>query len=671
MTTQDNTDKSSRFFDGFAVAGTWEPVMQRLRMGSAPADWRERYEEEFDEEWVRSLAERGVTMLMLFYSKGFGPQTETPLREQGKQLADLAHKYGMMACAYLSDTVMLETFSLEEPDVVNWLQVNAYGDPIHYGGDQTHRRRGCFNNPQWRAYQKGMIKRAHDDGFEATQPDNDIWWPEPDGCRCQHCRDRFRQFVKERYPTAEESIDRFGLPTLDAVDPPVYSNWFKPYDLDGIRNPMIQEWIRFRCHSIQDFRRELWEFAQAECPGMSVLMPSSGITNRNMPWLHGEDHNLTVGITPTWSTEEPLPCVYDEPTGVLGCKIRSMRLARRTGTIMMHNAYVAHEGPAKPEAMLAEGLAFNQGALGGVAAFHWGSKLWPEYNSTYLSFLKEHRELLTHVDGMAEVALLRSSATLAFEGIAVRTCTTLMEQLLIQSNVIFELILDRHLDALDRYRVLVLPGMTCTSDANAAKIAQWVAAGGRLLATDAASTKDEWRRARPYPALAEVFGWPTDGEIGGCGPVQCFCTYGKGLAAYVPKIEFDLGEPDADNQFYKAYKWNRWRLPENSVEILSLLRQLGYDQLLMTFPRWVACELVKPQRAPGVVLHAVNYRKDSRIGRSVVSLRRPEDWGRVDCVALSPEWDGVRALAAGVTEDRVEIATPEFEHHCLLHIKPG
>ena len=83
-----------------------------------------------------------------------------------------------------------------------------------------HRRRGCFNNPKWRAYQKRMIRYAFEDGYDAVQPDNDIWWPEPDGCRCEVCRRGFQEFLKTCYPTAEAAMERFGLPSLDAVEPP-------------------------------------------------------------------------------------------------------------------------------------------------------------------------------------------------------------------------------------------------------------------------------------------------------------------------------------------------------------------------------------------------------------------------------------------------------------------
>lgn len=660
-------DHRAWYFDGMATAGSWESILQRLRMGSAPADWMEQSERELDEPWIEFLASRGVTALMCFYSKGFGPETEAPVRENGRRLAELGHKHGMKAIAYLSDTVMLETFSLEEPDVLNWLQVNQDGEPVHYGGDQTHRRRGCFNNPHWRAYMKRMIKLARDDGFDGSQPDNDIWWPEPDSCRCAVCRDKFRQFLKERFPTPEASIERLGLPSLDAVEPPLYSVWFRPWDQDAIRNPMIQEWIWFRSESIADFRRELWDYVRTECPGMELFLPSSGVTARNMAWLHGEDHNRTTGIMPNTCTEEPLPCVYDPEADALGSKIRSMRLARRCGSIMMHNAYLAHEGPAKAEAMLGEGLAFNQGALGGVTAFHWGHHDWPDATDRYLQFLGEHRDLLTHVGSMAEVAVWHSAATFAFDGLRQRMCAILMEQALIQHDVIFDIILDRHLDELDRYKLLILPGSTCMTDEQAKAIVGWVESGGSVLATDGASSKDAWRRERPRPALAELFGW--DGEAkGGRQFVQVFREFGKGRAAYIPNVEANLGDPQADNQFYKTYHWDRWRLPDNTAEILATVRALGYDQLATSFPRWVVCELTRLTRLPGIALHMLNYRKGVGVGSGSVSVRLPEGWAGAMVELFSPEWDGGRPLECAISDGRIQMLTPQFDSYCVAHI---
>jgi hypothetical protein len=591
----------------------------------------------------------------------------------------MAHRHGMKAIAYLSDTVILETFSLEEPDVVRWLQQNGEGKPVHYGSDQTHRRRGCFNNPDWRAYVKRMIRLAFEDGFDGTQPDNNIWWPEPDGCRCHVCKPRFREFVQQRYPTAEASLNRFGLPSLDAVEPPLYSVWFQPWSLDAIRNPLFQEWAAFRSASIAEFRRETWEFVKAECPGMQLFMPSSGITARNMAWLHGEDHNLTTGIMPSVCTEEPLPCVYNAETDALGSKIRSMRLCRRCGSVMMHNAYLSHEGPAKAEAMLGEGLAFNQGTVGGVAEFHWGKHDWPEVTDRYVRFLRERPALLTHVDGMAKVAVWHSSATFALDGLRQRMCAILMEQVLIQHNVIFDIILDRHLEDLSRYRLLVLPGTTCMSDEQADLIACWVHAGGSLLVTDGASTRDEWRRERPWPALAEVFGWPglssvpagerpTQAAAASKPPTHTFRRHGRGMAAYIPAIEFDLGEPQPDNQFYKAYHWDRWTLPKNSSELLAVIRRLGYDQLLTTLPRWVVCELTRPTRLPGIVLHILSYRKGVGVGAANVSLRLPDGWRQAEVKAVSPEWEGEKGVESVVARGRIEIITPAFDSYCVLHV---
>ena len=40
-----------------------------------------------------------------------------------------------------------------------------------------------------------------------------------------------------------------------------------------------------------------------------------------------------------------------------------MRAARRAGTILVHHAWLPHQAPSKLEALLAEGLAFNQGNI--------------------------------------------------------------------------------------------------------------------------------------------------------------------------------------------------------------------------------------------------------------------------------------------------------------------
>jgi hypothetical protein len=89
----------------------------------------------------------------------------------------------------------------------DWRQVGRDGKPLPswYGGDYQP---ACMNNPDWRRYQRFMVRQQLETGHDGIFFDNPT--VHPDGCYCEHCMRKFARFL-----AAEgEPIDFLATPRL-------------------------------------------------------------------------------------------------------------------------------------------------------------------------------------------------------------------------------------------------------------------------------------------------------------------------------------------------------------------------------------------------------------------------------------------------------------------------
>jgi hypothetical protein len=88
-------------------------------------------------------------------------------------------------------------------------------------------------------------------------------------------------------------------------------------------------------------------------------------------------------------------------------------------------------------------------------------------------------------------------------------------QALVEARIPFQMVYDRSLDAalLDRYRVLILPNVARLSLAQCQQLRDYVARGGRLVATHQTSLYDETGTRRDDFGLADLFGCSFAGQV--------------------------------------------------------------------------------------------------------------------------------------------------------------
>jgi len=618
------------------AGGSHEPLIFLTRTGGMQMDARQMLEHAQSEEVLRRLKDQGVEVFHTHLYKGFGMAAEKPDMEKTRHAAEIAHRLELKVDTYIQwNSLMYETFFAEEPRAKDWVQRDASGQPIllTYDYEQSFRYRPCFANPEYLEYLKRVVQYAvaevktdfiHFDNFDLN--------PEPESCHCPYCVRGFRRRLEAKYPP-EVRRERFGFDNMEFVQPPLWNAGNKPENMTFIRDPMIQEWIDFRCQVMADALHEVAAYAKSLNPEVVIEVNPHGITGANRAFEAGLDHARFLKDTEVFWTEEENDPGYLED-GRLVSKIRSYKLARAFNNILF--TYTSESDLA-----MAECLAFNQTI--GFA----GSDPLSAGMLKYISFYRKHRELYTGAKDVAPVAVLRSYPSIAYHNAKAQLAAVLTEQALIQARVPFSLVFDELLPDLSNYKVLVLPDSECLSDAQLSAVHAFVARGGGLVAIGQAGFYDDWRRHRVKPGLADMISYrAVDGDGGDVaeplGPLRA--EYLRGRVAYIPEVRFDGSLPPREPFFAIGNRF--WKRPANAEQIVDAIRWASRDALgvQVSGPDSLVMNLVsQPDRE---LLHLVNYQAQSNatIDPLDVELRVPAGKVVKSVTVISADRDEVQAL---------------------------
>ncbi len=318
-------------------------------------------------------------------------------------------------------------------------------------------------------------------------------------------------------------------------------------------------------------------------------------------------------------------------------------------------------------------MAYNRGCMGMVG----GIQEYPDpppAQRRYISFYRDLFDYYRKPESAADVAVLHSYATMAFNNDRPYQSTFLFEQALIQAKVPFDIIFDRHLSDLSRYRVLVLADQECLSDQQMDQIRAFVKGGGGLVATEHTSLLTPWRSRRADFGLADLFAvgapefvpWPRRPEaILAIDPVRR--RVGDGRVVYLPEVKPAVEKPAAEPMTSRY-----WHLPVNWPELVDSVRWAGGGDPLLEIegPLTVTAELLSQERENRLLLHLVNYgmEEDPVVRNLQIDLRSGQ--GEVRKVyTLSPdggENPGLEFVAEG---NRIRFTLPRLETYTLVVIQ--
>jgi beta-galactosidase GanA len=256
---------------------THEPIDFLFRRGDHFDDEPQHYAQMATPENIQRMADAGVRYAMIYFYKGFGLEYERPSMEQSKRIAEELHKHGIKVGLYMGGTMFTETLYHELPEAKNWEQRNQDNHWVPYGM-QTFRHYACPNEPKYRDYLKKILKIGVKD-LHADQIvfDNLMLQPEPDSCRCPRCIPAFHDYLRKKYPTVEAAERRFGIRNVDWIVPNEWDNATQPDGLSTLNDPVLQEWVRFRCESLARYADDLSDYVKSLNPNVAVLMNIKGV----------------------------------------------------------------------------------------------------------------------------------------------------------------------------------------------------------------------------------------------------------------------------------------------------------------------------------------------------------------------------------------------------------
>lgn len=652
--------------EGIVMAGNWEPLTFIRRRGGYPIEDAEQWHAERTEEAARKLKEAGVNLVITSFYKGFGLQTEAADIEATRRFVGFAHRHGLRVGGYIGASMMYETFFLEEPNARDWMQVDENGAPIYYNPAQTFRYMACRNSPGYHAFIQRLLRIGiRDLRLDLIHFDQMEGWSEPHACRCGYCAEEFRRYLRRQYQP-EELIARFGFSRLDGVIPPPLGVAHGPGGMVTVSNPLMQDWARFRSWTYARRYREYGAAIQALNPAVAL----EGNPNLNFEANRGFRYGVDVEqMLPhgdiVWS-EEPNDAQWTED-GRLLSKIRSFKAARTMGkSIFVYTGgrYGAQEPESPPELRLAEAMAYNDANLGMVGDVHpEGIRLTPAARR-YIDFFHQRRADLVGAAPVADVAVLRSFASVEFNPNEVLPATVLAEQALIQNRIPFTLIFDGHLADLSRYKVLVLANQDALSDAQVGQIRRWVEQGGGLVATGQTSLYTESRIRRRQPGLADVLG------VNGSAPPPGRRPFGEGRVAYLPEIIPSVPPPQHPAVSYR-FPNQYWKPAKNEREFVEAVRWAAGGMLSaeVTAPAWVTMELARQASTGDLLLHLVNFRVARPVDNIAAAVRIPQGWRVRQVEMASPDGGASATLSAKLEAGQARFRVPRLQVYALVVLR--
>ncbi|HVT89193.1 MAG TPA: alpha-amylase family protein [Tepidisphaeraceae bacterium] len=635
---------------------THEPIEFLYRRGDHFDDEADRYARMGDPENIKRMAAAGVKYGRVFFYKGFGLEYEKPDMEKSKRIADLLHQNGMKVSLYMAGTMFTETLYRELPQAQNWEQRDQYNHWVPYG-NQTYRHYACPNEPAYREYLKKILKIGVDDlHADEIAFDNVMLQSEPSSCHCERCVAAFHDFLRNEYPTKEAAMRRFGLPDVDWVK---LHEWNSPAQAEGVaalNDPVLQEWVRFRCESLAKYAGDLHDYVKSLNPNCVVHFNIKGVYSFNRYWTNAVyqplfDKHMDVISFDTGGYEARI----DQNTGALVSQIRSYKMARGLQT--------GCEDSMSDDVRAAVHMSFNyQKPLAGFAGAPFGPGAYNVFTPLLEFFREYNQRYYTGTENVADVAVLHNWPSMAYSISATYVPVTLMEQVLIQHKVPFDLLFDEQLDRLPKYAAVILAGQECVSNAQAQTLLAYVRNGGTLVLTGNTGQYNEWReRRRVNPLL----------------PAR---TEGKGRIIYIPEIirgearvaraaAVDVDpEPGATAQRGERLNPPQWVLPRNHQEIYQTIVDGLPRGLSMSTdgPITMVSELLNRASTTETIAHFINFDRRAATAPFHVTLKK-QYAGKVKAVTcFSPDADEPVSINFEESGDQVKFTVPATRLYSMI-----
>jgi hypothetical protein len=633
-----------------------------LRRGGNSEDVVEHYEAMHDPANIRRMADAGVRYARIHFYKGLGLTAEAAEIDRTRRAAALMHQYGMKVSLYMAGTMFVETFYREVPAAKDWEQRDQWDHWVPYTQTQTYRHYPCPNEPLYRAYLKRVLEvGVRDIHADQIVFDNVMLQPEPHSCHCRRCVRAFHEFLRARYPSKEAAYRRFGVAEVDWLQAPEWDNAATPDTLTTVDDPVMQEWIRFRCESLAHHSTDLYDVVKSLNPAVSVGFNIKGLYSFNRYWVNAVYHPLYVGHCDFLCFDTSgYYSRLDPHTGALVSQIRSYKMSQRLG--------IGVEEGLGDELHAAVHMAFEYEKPVPGFGVQGGPFMAANLFTPFMEFFREYNDrYCTNTENVADVAVLRTWPAMAYSISANWIPTTLVEQVLIQRRVPFDLLHEEQIDRIDRYQAVVLAGQDCVSQAQVDRLLAYVRSGGTLVVTGNTGDYNERRERRQKNAFL-----PGRAE-------------GKGHIVYIPRVvagerasqarggdgelEITGGVAPRNPRFSPP----EWVLPQNQEDIYRAVVARLPRGLSVTAdaPSTTVMEIYTRAESRETIVHFVNFDKQNNPTPFAVRVKKQFPGAVKSVMCLSPDADDPAPLQFQEREGAVEFTVPATRVYSMVAIAQG
>lgn len=636
---------------------THEPPEFLQRRGDHFDDEAARYAQMYTLGNLQRMAAAGVRWGRLYFYKGYGLEFEKANMEKDKQAAALMHQLGMKVSVYVGGTMFTETLYREVPEAKTWEQRDQNGRWVPYGS-QTYRHYACPNELAYRAYLKRVLKIAVEDvRADEIAFDNVMLQAEPESCRCERCVRAFHEFLRQRYPTKELAMRRFGLPDTEWVRIHEWESAAQANSVSALNDPVLQEWTRFRCESLANYAVDLSAYVKSLNPNVAVHFNIKGLYSFNRYWTNAVYHPLFAGHIDLMSFDTGgYNARIDSSTGALVSQIRSYKVAREIGT--------SCEESLKDDLQAALHMAFGyEATVAGYPGAAWAASGYNVFTPLVEFFRAYSARYYTHTETVADVAVLRNWPSMAYSINATSVPATLMEQVLIQYKVPFDILFDEQLGKAGRYKEIILAGQESISNAQVQILLKYVRDGGTLILTGNTAEYNDWREKRRTNPLL---------------PAR---TEGNGRLVYVPRIvptggakareEADT-DPEPGATLHTSTKMSpaQWLLPQNHQEIYrTVADNLPKGLSIQTeAPLTTVMELLTRAETRETIAHFVNFDRQHKPAAFRVTVARQMPGPVKSVVCFSPDSNEPTPLKFEEADGHVSFVAPAMRLYSMIVI---
>ena len=380
----------------------------------------------------------------------------------------------------------------------------------------------CQNSPLWREHLKTIIEMQIDAGFDGVQFDEPALAMEAGGTRagfCEHCQDRFRSYMVERYGEKFRSLDYPGLLKQKGAGVLSELAYFK-----GL--PFWQDWKRSLLIDARRNFSDLVEHARAYARTRGKELQVAANFAFWMP------HHLVLSELADVFSLEYHPVFPPSRTSMLYPEIGRALDDQKPVTMVPHIAFAAHlrerAKAKKPDGSRGDANLLRY--LIAEAAFAGGDFMVPysclcltgqgayfppiDEISGYLQFVKNNREKWRSAAKISQASLVLSfpSYFWSFDFLnlpgkhftSLEAVTCFLQAAGIQYRLVIwgddEFMRDR--GELSESEFLVLPQVSHMTDAQIERTRRFIEHGGRGLIIGQCAVRDSLNQKREAPAFS-------------------------------------------------------------------------------------------------------------------------------------------------------------------------